>query len=128
MACTSRRSATAKAATTTIPIVFYVGGDPVELGLVASLNRPGGNLTGVTTLASEVGAKRLELVHELLPMATIVAALVNPTSPDLGERFLRDLRAAAPRFGLRLQILRASTERNWTLPLRPCCNCKQMSS
>ena len=101
----------AKAATTTIPIVFYVGGDPVELGLVASLNRPGGNLTGVTTLASEVGPKRLELVHELLPTATIVAALVNPTSPDLGERFLRDLRAAAPRFGLQLQILEASTER-----------------
>jgi putative tryptophan/tyrosine transport system substrate-binding protein len=101
----------AKAATTTIPIVFYVGGDPVELGLVASLNRPGGNLTGVTTLASEVGPKRLELLHELLPTATIVAALVNPTSPDLGERFLRDLLAAAPRFGLQLHILQATTER-----------------
>jgi len=101
----------AKAATTTIPIVFYVGGDPVELGLVASLNRPGGNLTGVTTLASEVGPKRLELLHELLPTATIVAALVNPTSPDLGERFSRDLRATAPRFRHQLQILEASTER-----------------
>src|SRR5262245_32591560 len=100
----------AKAATKTVPIVFYVGGDPVELGLVTSLNRPGGNLTGVTTLASEVGPKRLEL-HELLPMTTIVGALVNPTSPDLGERFLRDLRAAAPGFGLQLHILRASTER-----------------
>jgi putative tryptophan/tyrosine transport system substrate-binding protein len=101
----------AKAATTTIPIVFYVGGDPIELKLVASLNRPGGNLTGVTTLASEVGPKRLELLHELLPAATAVAALVNPTSPDLGERFVRDLGAAAPRFRLRLQILEASTER-----------------
>jgi putative ABC transport system substrate-binding protein len=100
----------AKAATATTPIVFYVGGDPVELGLIASLNRPGGNLTGVTTLASEVGPKRLELLHELLPTATIVAALINPTSPDLGERFLRDVQAAAPRFGLQLQILEASTE------------------
>jgi putative ABC transport system substrate-binding protein len=63
MACTSRRSATAKAAITTTPIVFYVGGDPVELGLVAGLNQPDGNLTGVTALASEVGPKRLELVH-----------------------------------------------------------------
>ncbi len=101
----------AKAATTTIPIVFYVGGDPVELGLVASLNRPGGNLTGVTTLASEVGPKRLELLHELLPAATNIGALVNPTSPDLGERFLRDLQAVAPTFGVQLQILQASTER-----------------
>ena len=92
----------AKAATSIIPIVFYVGGDPIELGLVASLNRPGGNVTGVTTLASEVGPKRLELLHELLPAATAVAAIVNPTSPDLGERFLRDLRLAAPRLGLRL--------------------------
>jgi putative tryptophan/tyrosine transport system substrate-binding protein len=101
----------AKAATATVPIVFYVGGDPIELGLVASLNRPGGNLTGVTTLASEVGPKRLELLHELLPTATNIGALVNPTSPDLGGRFLRDLQAAAPTFGLQLQILQASTER-----------------
>jgi putative ABC transport system substrate-binding protein len=100
----------AKAATTTIPIIFYVGGDPVELSLVASLNRPGGNLTGVTTLASEVGPKRLELLHELLPTATIIAALVNPTSPDLAERFSRDLQAAARTFGLQLHILQASTE------------------
>src|SRR5262245_14197161 len=101
----------AKAATTTVPIVFYVGGDPVELGLVASLNRPGGNLTGVTTLASEVGPKRLELLRELLPSATNIAALINPSSPDLGERFSRDLQAAAPRFGIQLHILQASTER-----------------
>ncbi len=101
----------AKAATTTIPIVFYVGGDPVELGLVASLSRPGGNLTGVTTLASEVGPKRLELLHELLPTATKIGALVNPTSPALGERFVRDLQAAARTLGLQLHILQASTER-----------------
>jgi putative ABC transport system substrate-binding protein len=101
----------AKAATTTVPIVFYVGGDPVELGLVASLNRPGANLTGVTTLASEVGPKRLELLRELLPTATMIAVLVNPTSPALTERFVRDLQAAAPSFGLQLHILQASTER-----------------
>ena len=101
----------AKAATTTIPIVFYVGGDPVELGLIASLRRPGGNLTGVTTLASEVGPKRLQLLRELLPTATNIGALVNPTSSALGERFLRDLQAAAPGLGLQLHIRQASTER-----------------
>ena len=73
----------AKAATTTIPIVFAVAVDPVKIGLVASLNRPGGNLTGVTNLNVEVGPKRLELLRELLPTATIIAVLVNPTSPVL---------------------------------------------
>ena len=78
MACTSRRSATAKAAITTTPIVFYVGGDPVELGLVAGLNRPDGNLTGVTALASEVGPKRLEPVHELLPASDYRCGTCQP--------------------------------------------------
>jgi putative tryptophan/tyrosine transport system substrate-binding protein len=68
----------AKASTTTIPIVFFVGGDPVQLGLVASLNRPGGNITGVTNLTVEVGPKRLELLHELIPAATVFALIVNP--------------------------------------------------
>jgi putative ABC transport system substrate-binding protein len=77
----------AKAATTTIPIVFGVAVDPVEAGLVASLNRPGGNLTGVTNLNVEVGPKRLELMHELLPAATVFAVLIDPTSPTIAEAF-----------------------------------------
>jgi putative ABC transport system substrate-binding protein len=100
----------AKAATATIPIVFGVAVDPVEVGLVASLNRPGGNLTGVTNLNAEVGPKRLELLHELLPAATIIAVLVDPTSPTLAEAFLRDLQAAARALGVRLHVLQASKE------------------
>jgi putative ABC transport system substrate-binding protein len=75
----------AREATTTIPILFYIGANPVEAGLVASLSRPGGNLTGVVTLNVEVGAKRLELLHELVPTATMIAALINPTNPVLAE-------------------------------------------
>jgi ABC-type uncharacterized transport system substrate-binding protein len=75
----------AKVATATVPIIFYVGGDPVEFGLAASLNRPGGNLTGITTLASEVGPKRLEMLHELVPTAAVVGLLINPTSQAFAE-------------------------------------------
>jgi len=100
----------AKAATATIPIVFGVAVDPVEVGLVASLNRPGGNLTGVTNLNAEVGPKRLELLHELLPAATIIAVLVDPTNPTLAEAFLPDLQAAARALGVRLHVLQASKE------------------
>jgi putative tryptophan/tyrosine transport system substrate-binding protein len=103
----------AKAATTTIPIVFYVGVDPVAVGLVASMNRPGGNLTGMTSLASELGPKRLELLHELVPAATVVALLVNPTSADLAESTTKDLQAAASIRGLKLHVLHASTERDF---------------
>jgi putative ABC transport system substrate-binding protein len=98
----------AKAATTTIPIVFSVGFDPVEVGLVASLNRPGGNLTGSTVLNVELGPKRLELLHQLIPAATTIATLVNPAGPD-AEPFVRGLQAGARALGLQLHILRAST-------------------
>jgi putative ABC transport system substrate-binding protein len=100
----------AKAATQTIPIVFFVAGDPVQLGLVASLARPGRNITGATTLTLEVGAKRLELLHEMVPTAKVIAALVNPTSPNLAEIQSRDLQAAAGVFGLQLHVLQASTD------------------
>jgi putative tryptophan/tyrosine transport system substrate-binding protein len=106
----TQASIAAKAATTTIPIVFATGGDPVRLGLVASLNRPGGNMTGVTVLTVEVVPKRLELLHELVPTATIIAALVNPTSPVLAEPETRDLQAAARTLGLTLHVLHASSE------------------
>jgi len=103
----------AKAATTTIPIAFYVAVDPVEAGLVASLNRPGGNITGVTSLGGELGPKRLELLHELIPAAKDFAALVNPTSPFLAEIMSRDLQAAATTRGVTLHVLSASTERDY---------------
>jgi putative ABC transport system substrate-binding protein len=108
----SPSSVAAKAATSTIPIVFETAGDPVTLGLVASLNRPGGNLTGVTNLNVEVGAKKLELLRELLPAATIIAVLVNPSAPTITEQFLRDLQAAAPALGMQLHILYASNDRD----------------
>jgi ABC-type uncharacterized transport system substrate-binding protein len=100
----------AKAATVTIPIVFETATDPVTLGLVASLNRPGGNLTGVTNLNIEVGPKRLELLRELLPAATIIAVLVDPSSPAVTEQFMHDLQAAARALGMQLHILHASTD------------------
>src|SRR5262249_17346730 len=85
----------ARETTTTIPILFYIGANPVEVGLVTSLSRPGGNLTGVVTLNVEVVAKRLELLHELVPTATIIAALVNPTAPLLAQTMTRGPQAAA---------------------------------
>jgi len=101
----------AKAATSTIPIVFYVGTDPVKIGLVASLNRPGGNITGVTTLNVQIAAKRLELLHELLPKATIIAVLVNPANSVVAETSERELTRATRELGLELHVLRASAER-----------------
>jgi ABC-type uncharacterized transport system substrate-binding protein len=103
----------AKAATTTIPIVFYIGLDPVELGLVASLAHPGGNITGVTGWNVTVGPKRLELLHEVIPSATNIALLVNPTSPDLVEADSRGQQAAARALGLQLHVLNASNERDF---------------
>jgi putative ABC transport system substrate-binding protein len=102
----------AKATTTTIPIVFIIGFDPVEVGLVTSLNRPGGNLTGVTVLGVELGSKRLELLHELAPTANIVAALVNPNTPA-AETQSTDLQTAARSLGLKLHVLHASSERDF---------------
>jgi putative ABC transport system substrate-binding protein len=101
----------AKRTTTTIPIVFEVGFDPVEVGLVASLNRPGGNLTGVTNAGVEVAAKQMELLHELVPMATSIALLVNPSNPaTLTDRLLRDTQVTATKLGLQLNVVNASAE------------------
>jgi putative tryptophan/tyrosine transport system substrate-binding protein len=105
-------SMAAKAATATIPVVFETASDPVRLGFVASLNRPGGNLTGVTNLNVEVGQKRLELLRELLPAATVIAVLVNASAPALTEQFMRDLQAAAPALGMQLHVMQASTDRD----------------
>jgi putative ABC transport system substrate-binding protein len=102
----------AKAATATIPTVFAVAVDPVTVGLVESLRQPGGNLTGVTNLKVEIEPKRLELAHELLPAATIVAVLVNPTSPSIPESTLRSMQPAARALGLQLQVLNASTDKD----------------
>jgi putative tryptophan/tyrosine transport system substrate-binding protein len=103
----------AKAATSTIPIVFWIGGDPIELGLVASLNRPEGNLTGVTTLNQELVAKRVELLHEAVPGNSSMALLINPTSPTLTKTAIEDAQAAARSLGLELHVLNASTERDF---------------
>ena len=100
----------AKAATTTIPIVFAAGSDPVALGLVTSLGRPGGNVTGVTTLGVELTAKRLGLLRELTPQATRFVALVNPHSV-MADGIVKNVEASAPIFGLPVEILRASTDR-----------------
>jgi putative ABC transport system substrate-binding protein len=99
----------AKAATSTLPIVFTVGGDPVKLGLVASLNRPGGNLTGVSLLLGLLGAKRLELLRELVPLAAKIGVLINPTNPS-AKTYATDAREAARALGSQIHLLNASTE------------------
>jgi ABC-type uncharacterized transport system substrate-binding protein len=103
----------AKAATTTIPIVFETGGDPIRLGLVASLNQPGGNVTGVTQSNVEMAPKRLQLLHELVPAAHIIGLLVNPANPALAETATKEVQAAALTLGLEVAILNASTERDF---------------
>src|SRR5215212_9996332 len=100
----------AKAATVTIPIVFTAGFDPVQIGLVASLNHPGGNITGVSILDVELGPKRLELLHDLVPTATIIAALVNPIDPARAETTAKGFQAAASTLGLQLHIVYASND------------------
>ena len=108
-ALTTPAAVAAKAATATTPIVFTTIGDPVQIGLVASLSRPGGNITGVTYLNVEVGPKLLELLHEVIPSATRLAALVNPTNPN-ADTLSRSLQIAARTLGLQLHVLKASTE------------------
>jgi putative ABC transport system substrate-binding protein len=114
IAANGRAAQTAKAATATIPIVFTAGFDPVEVGLVASLNRPGGNITGVSVLDVELGPKRLELLHELVPTVAVIAVLVNPTDPARAETTSKELQAAAHSLGLQqLHVLHASTDRDF---------------
>jgi putative ABC transport system substrate-binding protein len=108
IAANSQATVAAKAATSTIPIVFITGADPVQVGFVTSLRRPGGNLTGVTSLDTELGRKRLQMLHELLPNARTIAALVNPTFPGSDVQ-TADLQAAASALGLRLHVLHART-------------------
>jgi ABC-type uncharacterized transport system substrate-binding protein len=108
-----RAAQAAKEATATIPIAFVAGFDPVEVGLVASMNRPGGNTTGVSILDVELGPKRLQLMHELVPTANIIALLVNPSDPARAENTSRELQAAAKTLGLQLHVLYASTDRDF---------------
>jgi putative tryptophan/tyrosine transport system substrate-binding protein len=103
----------AQAATTTIPIVFEVGSDPVRLGLVANLNQPGGNITGVTSLIVEVGPKRLELLHELVPTASVMALLLNPADRALAQAQAREMLSAASKRGLKLHVLNVGSERDF---------------
>jgi putative ABC transport system substrate-binding protein len=103
----------AKVATTTVPIVFFSGGDPIERGLVVSLNRPGGNLTGVSTLGVEVAAKQLQLLHELGRTSSVVTLLVNPANPTLAPAESKAAQAMAAALGLQLHVLHASNERDF---------------
>jgi putative tryptophan/tyrosine transport system substrate-binding protein len=98
----------AKAATTTTPIVFTTIADPVQIGLVASLNHPGGNITGVTQLAVEIGPKLLELLHQVMPSATVIAVLVNPNNPNSATQS-KSLQMASEKMGLQIQVLNASS-------------------
>jgi ABC-type uncharacterized transport system substrate-binding protein len=111
-AIASSAALAAKAATATVPIVFFTGGDPIKLGLVASFNRPGGNVTGVSTLSNALVAKQLELLHDLVPKANVLAFLVNPSNP-IAESDERDIQGAAHVLGLQLLVLNASTERDF---------------
>jgi putative tryptophan/tyrosine transport system substrate-binding protein len=109
-ATTTPAALAAKAATTTIPVVFSTAANPIELRLVTSLNRPGGNVTGVTQLNVEIAPKRVELLHELIPTATVIALLVNPTFPELAEPITRASQVAARTIGLELHVIHASSE------------------
>ena len=111
-AVTTPAARAAKSATTMIPVVFSTIADPVQIGLVASLNRPGGNVTGVTILSVEVGPKLLELLHEAVPSATIVALLVNPTNPN-AESQSKNIQEAGLKLGIKIHVLNASTERDF---------------
>jgi putative ABC transport system substrate-binding protein len=109
-ALTTQAALAAKAATTTIPIVFETGNDPVQLGLVVSLNRPGGNITGATQTNVEIAPKQLELLHDLIPNATVIALLVNPADRATAETESKAVLAASRALGLELHVLNASTE------------------
>ncbi|MGB9317165.1 MAG: ABC transporter substrate-binding protein [Pseudolabrys sp.] len=116
----------AKKATTTIPIVFTTGSDPVEVGLVTNIARPGGNVTGLTQITMELGPKRVELLHQLVPKATVLALAVNPKNPAVAKVQIQDAQDAARALGLQLEILQASTEEEFDKALtnatgrRPC--------
>jgi putative ABC transport system substrate-binding protein len=109
-ATTTQAALATKSATKTIPVVFETGGDPIQLGLVASLNRPGGNITGVTQLNSGLVSKEMEVLHELLPAAKTVALLVNPADPAVADEETRDAMSATQTLGVELHVLKASTE------------------
>jgi putative ABC transport system substrate-binding protein len=109
-ATTTTAALAAKAATATIPVVFEMASDPIKLGLVASLNRPGGNLTGVTNLGIAVASKRPELLREIIPTATTFALLINPSNPAIAEPTTRDVRAAARTLGVQLHVVSATTD------------------
>ena len=112
-ATTTPAALAAKAATATIPIVFEVGADPVQLGLVPNFNRPGANVTGVTQLNTEVAPKRLELLHELIPTTSLMALLLDPTDPTNADTQSTSVLSAAQRLGLKVHVLNASSERDF---------------